>query len=88
MPTFRCFGLTGENRIVWGRHVEAPDITSAIIGCTEVAPAQTARIEVWLGAIRIYPRASLYPDDTDHGERAAFTSCEMVPSKRAPVKGF
>jgi len=55
MPTFRCFGLTADNRIVWGRHIDAVDVAGAIVLGTQIAPDRTSRIEVWLGSSKLYP---------------------------------
>lgn len=55
MPTFRCFGLTADNRIIWGRHIDASDVARAIVLATQVAPDRTCRIEVWLGSRKLYP---------------------------------
>jgi hypothetical protein len=55
MPTFRCFGLTADNRIIWGRHIVAADVATAIVLGTQVAPDRTRRIEVWLGSRKLYP---------------------------------
>jgi hypothetical protein len=58
IPTviYRCFGLTKDNRILWGRHVEAENVACAFIACTEIMPDATASIEIWLEARKVYPR--------------------------------
>jgi hypothetical protein len=56
MPTFRCFGLTEDNRIIWGRHIEADVLATAIVACTQVAPEITRRVDVWLGSRKLYPK--------------------------------
>lgn len=63
MPIFRCFGLTGDNRIIWGRHIEAQDVVAAISACAQVAPGQTHQVEVWLGSRKIYPNPSAANSD-------------------------
>jgi hypothetical protein len=55
METFRCFGLAGNGRTVWARHIEAKTVTAAILQAAQIAPTTTAAIEIWLGAEKIYP---------------------------------
>jgi hypothetical protein len=49
--------LTADNRIVWGRHIDAVDVARAIVLGTQIAPERTSRIEVWLGSRKLYPDA-------------------------------
>jgi hypothetical protein len=57
--TYRCYCVSGENRIVLGEYVEAPDLQAAIEAARELCKqhpgADTERIEVWLGTRRLYP---------------------------------
>jgi hypothetical protein len=54
MPVYRCFGLTDDNRIVWGKHIEAENVTGAIVACANVAPEITAAFEIWLRSEKVY----------------------------------
>ena len=65
MPIFRCFGLTEDNRIIWGRHIEADDLSAAIIACTKVAPDVTRHVEVWLGSRKVHPRPTVANSNSD-----------------------
>jgi hypothetical protein len=55
MPVYRCFGLTYDNRIVWGRHIEAETVTAAILACAKVAPQLTSTFEIWRQSEKVYP---------------------------------
>jgi hypothetical protein len=55
MPTFRCFGLTKDNRILWGRHIEANGVTDALVACQQVLPEVTHAFEIWLRAHKVFP---------------------------------
>jgi hypothetical protein len=59
MPVYRCFGLTADNRIVWGRHIEAENVTAAILACANVAPETTSGVEIWLGSEKVYSTPAL-----------------------------
>ena len=69
MPTFRCFGLTEDNRIIWGRHIEADNSSAAIIACTRIAPEVTRRVEVWLGSRKLHPKPTVETSDPDIPQR-------------------
>jgi hypothetical protein len=69
MPIFRCFGLTEDNRIIWGRHIEAEGISAAIIACTRIAPDVTRRVEVWLGSRKLHPKPTDAMSETDVSQR-------------------
>jgi hypothetical protein len=58
MPTFRCFGLTHDNRIIWGRHLECSNLAAAIVAATQVAPETTSCVEIWLRSQKLYPEQS------------------------------
>jgi hypothetical protein len=58
MPVYRCFGLTDDNRILWGRHIEAENVTAAIVACTNVASKITSAFEIWRGSEKVYRTAA------------------------------
>jgi hypothetical protein len=69
MAIFRCFGLTEDNRIIWGRHIEADGISAAIIACTRIAPDVTRRVEVWLGSRKLHPKPTVETSETYDPQR-------------------
>jgi hypothetical protein len=69
MAIFRCFGLTEDNRIIWGRHIEADDIAAAIIACTKISPDVTRRVEVWRGSRKVHPKATIANSNSDIPQR-------------------
>jgi hypothetical protein len=59
MPRFRCFGLTNDNRILWGRYLECINLVDAVAVATEIAIEETFSIEIWLRSVKLYPRKSV-----------------------------
>jgi|HubBroStandDraft_6_1064221.scaffolds.fasta_scaffold5462681_1 hypothetical protein len=61
MPTYRCFCMTTDNRIITGGYINAKDVASAL----EVAHRRWHEVpsfhaaEVWLGSRLMYPPAQM-----------------------------
>jgi len=64
---FRCFCLTGDDRIAWGLHIEARDLEAAIQAahraCQEHLNSLSSRIEIWQGSQKLYDSPKI---DTSH----------------------
>lgn len=58
MPDFRYYCVSGEDRIILGADVVAPDLSTAIRAaydaCREHPHFGSSRVEVWQGATMLY----------------------------------
>jgi len=68
VPTYRCFCLTADNRIISGAHIRAPNAAAAV----EAAAKRWSQIpklyfiEVWRGS-GLLLREAVTPGSTDRG---------------------
>ena len=64
VPRYRCFCLTDDDRVMWGLHVDAPDVEAAVEAahraCQEHLKTASTGVEIWRGAkkLRVSEKAS------------------------------
>ena len=58
MPKYRAYCLTPDDRIEWGRLIQAPNLQTAIDAahraCQDHFNTSSSRVEIWRGANKVY----------------------------------
>lgn len=58
MPKYRAYCFTPDDRIEWGRLIQAPNLQTAIDAahraCQDHFNTSCSRVEIWRGANKVY----------------------------------